>query len=373
MSSQTPSLDYVPMSRAERARPAVRAWLLVVALFVLAMVVVGGATRLTESGLSITEWNVVTGALPPLSEEAWEEELEKYRQIPQYQEINRGMSMEDFQFIYYWEWGHRLLGRIIGFLFLIPFLFFLFTGRLERRLVWPLTGLFVLGGLQGALGWYMVMSGLVERVSVSQYRLAAHLGLAAAIFALLIWVAQGLRNSYPERVSGGRIRATAWVIVGLVLLQVLVGGLVAGLDAGFVYQTWPLMDGSFAPDGLMFHDPWWINFFENIGTVQFEHRMVGYLILAVALLHLLDAYRSDVERSVRRRAHAIAGMVFVQIALGVATLLTGVNLWIALLHQAGAIVVLFLAVTHARDLHDAVREQRAVRAVSSRRIVAGTH
>lgn len=347
-------------NRAARARPAVRAWLLVVALFVLAMVVVGGATRLTESGLSITEWNVVTGALPPLGEAAWQSEFDKYRQIPQYERLNQGMSLADFKFIYYWEWGHRLLGRVIGFVFLLPFLFFLVTRRLERRTVGPLVGLFVLGGLQGALGWYMVMSGLVDRVSVSQYRLAAHLGLAAAILALLVWVAEGLRNRFPEAVSGARFRVTAWALLALVFVQVLLGGLVAGLDAGLAYRSWPLMDGSLLPQGLLLRDPWWINLFENVLTVQFDHRMVGYAILVLALLHLADAYRGGLDRRIRARAHAIAGMVFVQIALGVATLLTGVNLWLALLHQAGAMVLLALAVVHARALRDAAREQAAL-------------
>ncbi len=361
MTSDTHSSAYEITSRAERARPAVRAWLLALALCVFAMVVVGGATRLTESGLSITEWDLVTGALPPLSDAAWLVEFHKYQQIPQYQIINEGMSLSDFKFIYYWEWAHRLLGRAIGFIFLVPFLFFLLTRRIERRMVGPLVGLFALGAAQGALGWYMVMSGLVDRVSVSQYRLAAHLGLATAIFALLIWVAEGLRNRLPESLSPRRFRGTARLLVGLVFLQVLLGGLVAGLDAGLTYETWPLMDGRIIPTGLFIRDPWWINMFENVLTVQFDHRMLAYLIFAVALLHLFDAYRSGVDRKARARAHAIAGMVFVQVALGVSTLLTGVDLWIALLHQAGAMIVMALAVVHARGLTEAAREQAVVR------------
>ncbi len=339
-----------PTQKQIAARPLVRAWLMLVALCVFAMVIVGGATRLTDSGLSITEWALITGTLPPLSEAAWLEALEKYRQIPQYQLINKGMSLAEFKAIFWWEWAHRFLGRLIGLVFLLPFLWFWLTGRLERKLVPWLLAAFVLGGLQGALGWYMVASGLVDRVSVSQYRLAAHLTLACVIFAYLLWLAERLRSRPPEAPSPHRLRASALVIVLLVFLQILLGAFVAGLDAGLTYQTWPLMDGRFIPDGLFFQTPWWINPFENITTVQFDHRMVAYLLVIATLLHAIDAGRSAGEGPATARAVYLAGFTLGQAGLGIATLVLGVPLWLALAHQAGAMVVLAVAVVHLHAL-----------------------
>ena len=231
-----------PSAKQIAARPYIQAWLLAVAGLVFAMVIVGGATRLTDSGLSITEWKPILGALPPLNQADWLEAFEKYKQIPEYQVINRGMELGEFKFIFWWEWSHRFLGRFIGLAFFVPMLAFWLTGRLESRLRAPLAGLFILGGLQGLMGWYMVMSGLAERVDVSQYRLAAHLTLAAFIFAGLIWVTLDISQRRTGRVKFGPL-----ALIVLIVLQIFAGALVAGLDAGLTYNTWPLMDGDFIP------------------------------------------------------------------------------------------------------------------------------
>jgi heme a synthase len=339
-----------PTGRQLAARLLLRAWLLLLALMVFAMVVVGGATRLTGSGLSITEWAPVTGVVPPLTEEAWEAELEKYRQIPQYQLVNRGMSLDEFKAIYWWEWGHRLLGRLVGVVFVVPFLWFWLTGRLERRLMPWVIGAFLLGGLQGVLGWYMVASGLVERVTVSQYRLAAHLTLAAIIFAYLVWLADSLRPRAPHPPAPPRIGWGGAVILALVFLQVAFGALVAGLHAGLTHQTWPLIDGRLIPPGLADLDPWWRNTFENMVAVQFNHRLVAYLLVLAAFAHTVDCIRLAGQGQAARRAVTLFVAILAQSGLGVATLLAGVPLGLGLMHQAGAMVVLAIAVVHAYRL-----------------------
>lgn len=351
---------FAATQRQIAARPMIRAWLLLLALLVFAMVVVGGATRLTDSGLSITEWALITGTIPPLSQADWLDAFSKYQLIPQYEQLNKGMSLEEFKAIFWWEWAHRFLGRFIGLVFFVPFVWFLVTRRIERRLVPWLVGAFVLGGLQGALGWYMVASGLVERVSVSQYRLAAHLVLASAIFAYLLWIAESLRDRRPESPSPGRLRTTALAIVLLVFLQIVLGAFVAGLDAGLTYQTWPLMDGDFIPGGLLMETPWWLNAFENVATVQFDHRMLAYLLIIVTLVHAFDAGRSAGEGPATARAVYLAGFTLGQAGLGIATLVLGMPLWLALAHQAGAMVVLAVAVLHLYALRNPVGEPVAL-------------
>lgn len=354
MSDLQSSADTPPRSsaapREARSQRPVMIWLYVVALMIAAMVLVGGATRLTGSGLSITEWKPVTGIIPPLGAQDWAEAFDKYRQIPQYTQINRGMSLDEFKSIFWWEWGHRFLGRIIGFVFLLPFLYFLFTGRIGRSLVPKLGAIFVLGGVQGALGWFMVASGLVDRVDVSQYRLAAHLTLAIVLFAAVLWVAEGLRAP-RGRAPAPPLKPTAWLLAALLAMQVAVGGFVAGLDAGLAYPTWPLMDGSLVPDGLLLVEPWWRNFFENVLTVQFTHRMLGYAIAVFAVVHAARSF--FVTRS--RRALALCLAVFVQIGLGVWTILSGVHLHVALVHQAVALLLVALLTSHLRSLHPPVR------------------
>jgi cytochrome c oxidase assembly protein subunit 15 len=332
--------------RQLKARPWIRAWLMVVAFLVLAIVVVGGATRLTDSGLSITEWKPLLGAIPPLSHADWLEAFEKYKQIPQYQLVNKGMSLEEFQFIYWWEWAHRFFARIIGAVVLIPMLFFWFTGRLERWLAPRLIGLFVLGGLQGAMGWYMVASGLSERTSVSQYRLAAHLGLAVIVFGVIVWVILELGRRHPVRIASGLGQHGAKWLVAMIFVQVLLGGLVAGLDAGMGYNTWPLMDGALIPAGLFHMSPWWINAFENAMTVQFNHRMLAYLIALVVLIHCVFVHRKGLSAAVRTSSLVLVALVFLQAAAGILTLIYQVPLTLALIHQAGAVILLGAALWH---------------------------
>jgi cytochrome c oxidase assembly protein subunit 15 len=332
----------------------IRAWLLAVATLIFAIVVVGGATRLTESGLSIVEWKPVTGALPPLGETAWQAEFGKYQTIPQYRELNRGMTLDEFKVIYWWEWTHRLLGRIIGAAFLLPFLFFAWRGWIRPEMRGRFWTIFGLGALQGGVGWWMVASGLTERVNVSQYRLAFHLTLACVIFAAILWTAQRLLPAKsPAVASRGRAgaRTGAIVLLVLVICQIYLGALVAGSHAGLVYNTWPLIDGSFIPDGssLLFLDPWWRNFFENTLTVQFVHRMVAYSLWIVAVGHALAMVRNASGEG-RFGAVALASAVTVQAAIGILTLLHQVPIGLGLLHQGMAAIVLAIAVMHAESL-----------------------
>jgi cytochrome c oxidase assembly protein subunit 15 len=326
---------------------ALRLWLLVVAGLIFAMVLVGGATRLTESGLSIVEWKPLTGTVPPSSESAWQAEFEKYKTIPQYQQVNRGMTLEEFKLIYWWEWAHRLLGRLIGVAFLLPFLWFLWRGAIEPGLRGWLWAIFGLGALQGAVGWWMVASGLADRVNVSPYRLAFHLTLACGIFGLIVWTIQRLEPKAPL-LAPMRLRATAVMLLALVLCQIYWGALVAGLRAGLLYNTWPLIDGHVVPPAasLLFNEPWWRNLFENPLTVQFTHRMIAYALWVAALVHAIDAARTG--RAGLSIVLAIA--VTIQAALGIATLLYQVPILLALAHQGMAVVVLAIVVLHAEGL-----------------------
>ncbi len=341
----------VAQSQTLQRPGAIRAWLLLVAALVFAVAVVGGATRLTGSGLSIVEWRPVTGVLPPLSETAWQAEFAKYKVIPQYKELNRGMSLAEFKTIYWWEWGHRLLGRAIGAAFLLPFVWFLWKGWIERglqRRLWLILGL---GALQGAVGWWMVASGLTERVNVSQYRLAFHLTLACVIFAMLLWTAQGLKPRVALDVPP-RIRRAAMLLLILLLTQIYLGALVAGLRAGLIYNTWPLIDGALVPEWsrLMFEQPWWRNFFENPLTVQFSHRMMAYLLAVLSLLHVVDVARSVRGGAALKGASIVAAAVMLQAIIGILTLLHVTPLSLALLHQAMAVALLAIAVLHAARL-----------------------
>jgi cytochrome c oxidase assembly protein subunit 15 len=326
---------------------AVRAWLIAVAALIFAMVVVGGATRLTGSGLSITEWKPVTGTLPPLTDTQWRAEFDKYKVIPQYRELNRGMSLDDFKTIYWWEWTHRILGRLIGAAFLLPFLWFLWRGWIApplRRRLWTI---FALGAVQGAVGWWMVASGLAERTSVSQYRLAFHLTLAAVIYAAIVWTVLRIGKNQPLRVPA-RFRVGAIVLLALMLVQVYLGALVAGLDAGLAYNTWPLIDGAWVPavERLFFLDPAWRNLFENGLMVQFQHRIAAYALWLVAVVQFIDMLRAQKRGPALTGAGALAMAVTLQAAIGIVTLLLQVPLGWALLHQAMALVVLTIAVLH---------------------------
>ena len=348
--------------RRERDRRAVRIWLGVVIFTLFCLVLVGGATRLTDSGLSITEWKPIHGAIPPLSVEEWQEEFELYKRIPQYEQINHGMTLDEFKSIFWWEWAHRLLARAIGIVFALPLLFFWLTGRIEKQLRWPLVGLLALGGFQGFIGWWMVSSGLSKLVSVSQYRLAVHLTIACLIFAGCVWIMRGLSPHSGDAAKGGA-KTGAVLVAILSLFQIYLGALVAGLDAGLSYNTWPLMDGALVPADLFIQQPWWINLFENPKTVQFVHRMGAYLLFAVALWHMAATLRSVPGTTHARRAILLFGLICLQAAIGIATLLTQVHLHVALLHQAGALVVLGFAIAHWRGF---VGEYPAARAVEVR-------
>jgi cytochrome c oxidase assembly protein subunit 15 len=337
------------LARRRTAAPglaAVQIWLFTVAAFVLAMVIVGGATRLTGSGLSITEWRPIIGIIPPLSEAAWQDAFEKYRQIPEYQLVNKGMSLEGFKAIFWWEWAHRLLGQLIGFVFLLPFVYFLLYRAIPKPYIPRVAALFILGGAQGALGWFMVKSGLSDRVDVSQYRLAAHLALAVAIAGYAFWLGLSIRDeafTVQPANAGTRFQGAkrgALLLFGLVYLQIVAGAFVAGLKAGHASNTWPLMDGEIIPPGLDVYTPWYLNLFENPLAAQFAHRMLGYLILTFAAAFGLLIWH---RHRLRAPAAALGLALLIQIALGVATIFFGVPLGLALAHQANAMVVLALS------------------------------
>ena len=339
---------------------AVRWWLVSIAALIALMVLVGGATRLTESGLSIVEWKPVAGVLPPLDQAQWTQAFEAYKTIPQYREMNAGMNLAEFKAIFWWEFSHRLLGRVIGVAYLLPFLWFVWRGFLAadlRRRLWLIFGL---GALQGAVGWWMVASGLSERVEVSQYRLATHLVLALLIFAAIVWTLQRLVDR-PSSAASARLKITGWALVVLTFVQLYLGALVAGLRAGKIYNTWPDIDGSFIPSAarLFFETPWWRNLFDNTLTVQFEHRMTAYLLFVLAVLHAVDAIRSRAVTSVVNGALWLAAVVTLQAILGVLALLNQVPMDLALAHQAVAIAVLTLAVLQAERL--AARRQETDR------------
>ncbi len=338
------------MTGSAAGRAGVRAWLACVALLVAAIVTVGGATRLTGSGLSITEWRPIMGAIPPLSDAAWQTAFDQYRQILQYKLINRGMSLDAFKTIFWWEWAHRQLARFIGLAFAVPLAVFWWRGQLPKWSKGPLLGVLALGAAQGALGWYMVQSGLVDRTEVSQYRLAAHLSLAMLIFAAVVWLFLSMGPDERRRIrlktlpSGAATAATALIL--LVLLQTFLGALVAGTKAGLSYNTWPLMDGKLVPGGLLAMQPWWLNGFENVTTIQFNHRLGAYLLLAVAVWHAVRIVRTADDERVRTSAVLFAVAIVLQAAAGVWTLLALVPLWLGLVHQAGAVLVLGLAIWH---------------------------
>jgi cytochrome c oxidase assembly protein subunit 15 len=314
-------------------RRIVAAWLFVCAALTFAIVVVGGITRLTESGLSIVEWQPISGALPPLSQADWEALFAKYRATPQYQKVFSDIGMEGFKRIFWWEYAHRLLGRVIGLVFLVPFLFFYFKNKLTRSLTWKLAGLFVLGGLQGALGWTMVQSGLVDDPRVSHFRLTAHLGLALLIFSAEFWLALEVLQGDAKK------NPLALLVLGLVFLMALSGGMVAGLRAGHAYNTFPLMNGRLIPPDAFLLEPWWRNFLWNVATVQWLHRAIFWLLLVLIPIAWWQARRTPAKIA----GHHLLGMFVLQAALGICTLLLSVPVPLAAAHQAGAVLLLACA------------------------------
>jgi cytochrome c oxidase assembly protein subunit 15 len=324
---------------------AVAAWLLVCAAFTFATVVVGGITRLTHSGLSITEWQPLVGAIPPLSQGDWEALFAKYRESPQFRKVFPYLELAGFKSIFWWEYLHRLLGRVIGLVFLLPYLFFLIKGKLDRPLSWKLAGIFVLGAAQGALGWYMVQSGLVDDPRVSHLRLTAHLGLALLIFCAEFWLALGLLSS--SRTTKKRIFPL--VVLGVIFAMALSGGLVAGLRAGHAYNTFPLMNGQLIPPEILMIEPWWRNFYWNVATVQFVHRSIFWLLLILVPLLWLQARGTPAKIA----AHHLLAMFLIQASLGISTLLLAVPVPLAAAHQAGAVLLLACALWTAHGLQEA--------------------
>ncbi len=328
------------------ARRQVAIWLLICCVVIFAMVILGGVTRLTGSGLSMVEWNPLFGFIPPLNQSEWEVVFSKYRLSPEYLDINAGMDLAGFKAIYWFEFGHRILGRIIGTLFLLPFLYFLFRGMLSRPLIPKLVIGFVLGGLQGVLGWYMVKSGLVDQPHVSQYRLTAHLGLAVLIYAYLFWLALDLL--YPKKAAAtNTANCSKGFALGLLLLSaitILSGGFVAGLKAGLAYNTFPKMAGQWLPPAGWSLEPGWRNLFENIATVQFDHRVLAISTLIFVIIFWLRTRKQKLSKSAHIGIHHLLGMVFIQVGLGVSTLIWLVPVPLAATHQGGALMLLTILV-----------------------------
>lgn len=322
----------------------IAAWLFVCCAMIFLMVVVGGITRLTLSGLSITEWQPVIGIVPPLSAADWATEFAKYKAVPEYRAVHIAMSLDEFKGIYFWEYAHRLLGRLIALAYAVPFIWFLVRGRLPRRLVPPLAGILLLGFAQGALGWYMVESGLADRVEVSQYRLVAHLALALAIYAAILWVALSIvrRPARADLRRGWRRAAEAMIL--LVAATIAAGGFTAGLHAGLTYNTFPLMDGRWVPVGYGLLQPFWRNWFENVAAVQFDHRLLAVATAVVIVLVWTAGQRAGLPNPARTALHALLGVAALQVALGVSTLLLVVPIPLAAAHQAGAVLLLTAAI-----------------------------
>lgn len=348
-------------TRPKGARGAIRIWLVMLFALVMAMIVVGGLTRLTDSGLSITEWRPVTGALPPLDDATWQAEFDKYRQIPEYQLQNAGMTLEEFKVIYWWEWGHRQLGRVIGLVWAVGFVGFLAAGRVPNGWTGRLLLLGGLGGLQGAIGWWMVSSGLGgDRVDVASYRLATHLGLAFVILGFIAWYVFLLGRSEAEllqarRAREGKLFSMSTGLMHFAFLQIVLGALVAGIDAGRAFPTWPDMNGQFfpadafyVPDGQGGSLPVWHAFFENPGLVQFIHRMSGYLLFAFGIVVWLKGRKSS-HANTRFAFNLVMLMMVAQMGLGIAAVLTAAHLHVAITHQLGA-VLLWVLILRARHL-----------------------
>ncbi|HZQ62500.1 MAG TPA: COX15/CtaA family protein [Casimicrobiaceae bacterium] len=337
-----------------RDRRHVAAWLFACCAMVFAMIVVGGVTRLTHSGLSITEWQPIVGTIPPLDESQWQEAFGKYQATPEYQQVNRGMSLDEFKSIFWWEYAHRLLGRVIGLVFFVPLLWFVLRRRIPPGFAARLAILLVLGAAQGALGWYMVQSGLVDDPRVSQFRLTAHLGLALVIFAAMFWTALSLVDEHrmdAARAAQRAARRWAFGVAALVFFMALTGGLVAGIRAGFAYNTFPLMNGHVVPPEIFMLDPWWRNPFWNMATVQFDHRAIAWtLAVLVPLAWWKVRHAPGLPSRARIGAHLLLAMLVVQISLGIATLVNVVPLHLAALHQAGAVLLFAAALNVAHAL-----------------------
>ncbi|MGD8742454.1 MAG: COX15/CtaA family protein [Granulosicoccaceae bacterium] len=325
-------------------------WLLLVCALIFAMVVLGGVTRLTHSGLSMVDWHPIHGILPPMNEAEWLEEFEQYKQSPEYLKINqhKGMGVEEFKSIFWFEYWHRILGRIIGLAFLLPFLYFLARGKIRQPMVPRFVIMFALGGLQGLLGWYMVKSGLVDKPSVSQYRLTAHLLAAVTIYVFILWHALGLWTSHQIPVSDTRahgLKKHGLFVTGLIILMIMSGGFVAGTRAGYTFNDFPFMHGSLLPPGGMALEPWWLNFFENLATVQFTHRVLAIVVMLAITAYVIRGWRNPALASGTRSVFTLLfAMLIIQLTLGITTLIYVVPVHLGASHQAGALLLLTLAV-----------------------------
>lgn len=335
-----------------RAQRQIVTWLLLCCVLIFTMVVLGGVTRLTRSGLSMVDWHPVMGVVPPLSQSQWQQTFEKYQTFPEYKRINRGMSLGEFKSIYWMEFSHRLLGRLIGIVFLLPLLYFLYRGYIRGPLIPKTLVMFVLGGMQGVLGWYMVKSGLVDNPHVSQYRLTAHLLAAFVIYAYILWVALGLLFPRREQAGGQNISGLlrfSVIVTAVILVTVAAGGFVAGTKAGHVFNTYPLMNGQWIPQGYMALQPEWRNLFDNVATVQFNHRWLGSMVMVMVLGLWLVARRFLLSPRARVAMHLLLAVVVVQFSLGMLTLLWVVPVPLGVAHQASALLLFTVAlmVNHA--------------------------
>ncbi len=344
------SIFSVDQERAARSRSLVAGWLLIVAVTAAVMVMLGGATRLTHSGLSMVQWQPLMGVLPPLTEDAWRAVFGLYKAYPEFQKLNQGMTLVEFKSIFYFEYAHRVLGRFIGLAFALPFIWFLLTGRIEQGRRLPLFGLFLLGGVQGLIGWWMVKSGLVNQPDVSHYRLTVHLGVAVLILGGLLWAALDLMIRGTKAAAPG-LRHGANCLFGIIFLQILTGGLVAGLDAGFIYNSFPMMNEYWLPPELWDLSPFWLNMLENVVTVQFDHRMGAYVCAILILWLWWRGRASDVSSYVRSALNLVFGVMILQFALGIATLLWVVPVALAVSHQGGALLLFAAAVYLSFRLH----------------------
>tara|TARA_B110000046_G_scaffold185483_1_gene227301 strand:- start:2317 stop:3372 length:1056 start_codon:yes stop_codon:yes gene_type:complete len=313
-------------------------WLFFCAAVIFGMILLGGVTRLTNSGLSMVDWNPLMGIVPPLSEADWQHMFFKYKQFPEYQQINAGMSLEAFKSIFMYEYLHRVLGRLIGVIFILPFLFFYFTQRIKPGLTPKLIIMLIGGGCQGLLGWYMVKSGLVDKPDVSQYRLSAHLGTAVLIYSFILWTAFDLVSRRTEQPA--KLKTFSYTLSGLIFLMILTGGLVAGTKAGYAYPTWPLMGDSFIPTNLYSMTPAWLSAFEDITTIQFNHRIFAYIIVALVLGFAAKAFRASIQGPIRIAVFCLIGLMILQVSLGISTLIFYVPIPVAAAHQVGAVALL---------------------------------
>lgn len=326
------------ITREEQHSRQIAYWLFFCAAVIFGMILLGGVTRLTNSGLSMVDWKPLMGIVPPLSEADWQHMFFKYQQFPEYQKINMGMSLEAFKSIFMYEYLHRVLGRLIGVIFILPFLFFYFTKRIKAGLTPKLLIMLLGGGFQGLLGWYMVKSGLVDKPDVSQYRLTAHLGAAVLIYSFILWTAFGLVS--PKSSQPVQLKTFAYSLSGVIFLMILSGGLVAGTKAGYAYPTWPLMGDSFIPAGLYSISPGWLAAFEDITTIQFNHRIFAYVIVALVLTFAAKALKSDIQGPAKIGLFFMLGFLVLQVTLGISTLIFYVPVPVAAAHQVGAVALL---------------------------------